>query len=150
MTDLRYCFCVDKNIYLSNDLKPSVITVCWCRGRGGGGAGQGGDVHQAQAWHQLKYLQSIPGIYISTLSTLSTYLHIYCVQTKQLQQPPSSYVSQVPGPGPPSAPAKAAPAPATESPPQDYLDQEPAAPPEVIRRHRTRCVLDNYRDLLED
>ena len=87
---------------------------------------------------------------LSTLSTPSTYLHIYCVQTKQLQQPPSSYVSQVPGPGPPSAPAKAAPAPATESPPQDYLDQEPAAPPEVIRRHRTRCVLDNYRDLLED
>ena len=89
---------------------------------------------------------------IYSLYQVFTYLHylriyIYCVQTKQLQQPPSSYVSQVPGPGPPSAPAKAAPAPApaTESPPEDYLDQEPAAPPEVIRRHRTRCVLDNKR-----
>ena len=67
------------------------------------------------------------------------------MQTKQLQQPPSSYVSQVPGPGPPSAPAKAAPAPATESPPEDYLDQEPAAPPEVIRRLRPYFRLDNKR-----
>ena len=96
------------------------------------------------------YVSTYLHIYISTYLHIYVSTYIYCVQTKQLQQPPSSYVSQVPGPGPPSAPAKAAPAPATESPPEDYLDQEPAAPPEVIRRHRTRCVLNNYRDLLED
>ena len=106
-------------------------------------AGEEQDREEMFARPKLGINSNIYSLY--QVSTYLHYLHIYCVQTKQLQQPPSSYVSQVPGPGPPSAPAKAAPAPATESPPEDYLDQETAAPPEVIRRLRPYFRLDNKR-----
>ena len=75
--------------------------MCWCRGRGGGGAGQGGDVRQAQAWHQLKYLQPLPGIYtIYTIYTIYVSTYLLCADEAA---PAAPQQLRVPGAGAGSA-----------------------------------------------